>query len=65
MGNFQDELKSLINRHSEENESDTPDFILAQYLCLCLDGFNKATRRRDQWHVNERKKEPETQPHDY
>ena len=29
---FEEELKTLINRCSKENESNTPDFILAQYL---------------------------------
>lgn len=40
------ELRSLINRHSKENGSDTPDFVLAQYLQHCLDAFNYATRYR-------------------
>lgn len=43
-------LESLINRHSVENESDTPDFILAQYLRGCLDAWNKAVRERDRWY---------------
>lgn len=33
---FEKELQTLINRHSKENESDTPDFILANYLKDCL-----------------------------
>jgi hypothetical protein len=50
---FKQELETLINRHSLENESDTPDYILAQYTLACLDAFTKATRARDE-HTIER-----------
>jgi hypothetical protein len=50
MEEFQKELGSLINRHSVENESDTPDFILAMYLRGCLDAFNLAVRQREKWY---------------
>jgi hypothetical protein len=46
---FQDELSALINRHSIENGSNTPDFILAEYLRQCLDIFDTITKRRDSW----------------
>jgi hypothetical protein len=42
---FADELKGLINKHSEENTSNTPDWILAQYLESCLAAFNQATQQ--------------------
>ncbi len=44
------EIESAINRHSAENASDTPDFILAEYLTDALQAFDKATRRRDKWY---------------
>ena len=47
---FQLALESLINRHSIENESDTPDFILAQYLRGCLDVWDHTIRERDRWY---------------
>lgn len=47
---FRWELEGLINAHSQENGSDTPDFILAQYLIECLNAFDKATRRRTKWY---------------
>jgi hypothetical protein len=47
---FEDALRSLINRYSIENESDTPDFILASYLCRCLDVFAVAIKARDIWY---------------
>jgi len=43
---FVNELESLINRHSMENGSDTPDYILAAYLKRCLDAFDDAVRAR-------------------
>lgn len=48
-GEFGRELESLINKHCQENESDTPDFILANYLRDCLSAFNAATKRRETW----------------
>ena len=47
---FKKELKSLINRYNQENESDTPDFILARYIINCLYAFSKATEQREEWY---------------
>lgn len=47
---FEQELVSLINRYSKENESNTPDFVLGEYLGFCLRAFNLATRCRDNWY---------------
>lgn len=47
---FYDELEFLINRYSQENHSDTPDFILASYIRGCLEAFESAVRRRDSWY---------------
>lgn len=44
------ELEQLLNKHSRENESNTPDFILAQYLIGCLMAWEEATRIRDKWY---------------
>jgi len=46
---FIEELRVLINKHNLENESNTPDFILAQYVVNCLEAFNRATRWRTDW----------------
>jgi len=43
---FRKELETLINKHSMENGSNTPDFILAEYLTDCLHAFDKATNQR-------------------
>jgi len=49
---FKTELRDLINRHSLENNSNTPDFMLAAYLNRCLDNFNITLRDRDLWHTD-------------
>jgi len=47
---FEKELEDLINKHSMENGSNTPDFILAQYLKGCLDNFNIIIQARESWY---------------
>lgn len=47
---FKKELESLINKHSMENGSDTPDFILASFLSSCLKAFDRAVVRRTKWY---------------
>ncbi|KKN42486.1 hypothetical protein LCGC14_0712960 [marine sediment metagenome] len=47
---FQKALGDLLNRESMENESDTPDWILAQYLQSCLAVWNVATQQREKWY---------------
>lgn len=44
------EIEQAINKNSLENESDTPDFILAEYLTDCLHAFDKAVNRREKWY---------------
>lgn len=43
------ELGHLLNRHSAENESGTPDFILAMFLKAQLDLFNLTVKNRAAW----------------
>ena len=47
---FEKELTELLNRHSAENGSDTPDFILAVYLMDCLLAYNCALKKREKWY---------------
>ena len=49
---FRSELVRLLNKFSKENGSNTPDFILRDYLCDCLKSFDKATKRRSEWYQN-------------
>lgn len=50
METFEHELAQLINRYSNENQSNTPDFILAHYLASCLDIFNFALIQKTRWY---------------
>lgn len=47
---FEQELRRLINGQCVENQSNTPDFILAEYLSSCLNAFNVATQQRERWY---------------
>lgn len=47
---FHSALRSLINHYSMENESNTPDYILAGYLSDCLDAYNNAIDLRDKFY---------------
>jgi hypothetical protein len=47
---FTEELAGLLNRHSMENGSGTPDFILARHLTSCLVAWNCSMREREAWH---------------
>ena len=47
---FEQELETILNRYSMENGSNTPDFILAQYLHGCLMSFNIAVTLREKWY---------------
>lgn len=53
---FRAELENLINKHCMENGSDTPDFILADYLNRCLQNFDKTLNRRRHWYGGDNKK---------
>lgn len=50
---FQKDVEQLLNTHSMENASGTPDFILAKYLTACLRAYEVATVDRDAWHSQE------------
>lgn len=43
-------IERAINECSAENGSNTPDFILAQFLIDCLLAFDAAVQAREQWY---------------
>lgn len=47
---FENKLRELINHSCMENDSNTPDFILATYLTDCLASFDKALEARELWY---------------
>lgn len=57
---FREELQTLINKHSLEGGSNTPDFLLADYLNDTLDIFDKLMIRRDLCQVKSERKLVET-----
>jgi hypothetical protein len=57
--NFRADLAAVINKHSRENGSSTPDFILADYLADCLRIWDQAVSARDRWHGREDEAENE------
>lgn len=44
------DLATLLNRHSRENGSNTPDMILADYLVGCLENFDRCVKARERWY---------------
>lgn len=46
---FRERLAALINEYSLENGSNTPDFIIADYLIECLRTYNKTVKARDRF----------------
>lgn len=47
---FRNELTELLNKHSMENGSNTPDYQLADYLIGCLYALDEAINKRASWY---------------
>lgn len=50
LGKLRMQIARAINSAAAENGSDTPDFILAEYLTDCLQAFDKVSRARERWY---------------
>lgn len=50
---LEQEIRAALNRASAENQSNTPDYILARYLMECLAAYNRAVKSRTAWHHND------------
>ena len=44
------EFSRIINAHSLENDSNTPDFILARFMIDCLINFHLTMTERIYWY---------------
>ena len=44
------EIAAVLNKYSLENGSNTPDFLLAQYLLGCLAIYNSTVSAREAWY---------------
>ena len=43
-------IAGVINSVSRENDSNTPDFLLAEFMMKCLDAFELASNKREMWY---------------
>ena len=44
------DIAQVVNKYSLEQESQTPDYILAEYMLKSLSNFNRLMRDRDYWY---------------
>lgn len=63
MEDFKEELASLINKHSLENGSNTPDYILAEYLVNCLQNYEAIHHQNELWYGKKLKINPKEETH--
>lgn len=47
MTDFERDIAYVINRHSRENVSNTPDFVLARHMVAALEAFEATTAARE------------------
>jgi hypothetical protein len=47
---LKEDVIAAINRNSAENGSNTPDFILGEYLVDCLRAYDRAVLARSRWY---------------
>jgi len=50
---FEKDLMGVLNKHSKENTSNTPDFALMFFLVGCLDAWNNAMFSRETYYGRE------------
>ena len=50
MLDFEYDLSNLINHHNIDNDLNTPDFILANYIIDCLVAYNTTNKANKHWH---------------
>ena len=48
--NLLNEITIVLNKYSAENNSGTPDFILAQFLLNVLKSWDEGVRAREEWY---------------
>ena len=44
------DIAQVVNKYSLEQESQTPDYILAEYMLKSLSALNRLMRDRDYWY---------------
>ncbi len=48
--NLEKELAGVLNGECRENDSNTPDFLLAEFIMTCLEAFELASNKREVWY---------------
>lgn len=43
------EIAGLLNKYSQENRSNTPDYMLADFMLGCLNVYENTIRSRTEW----------------
>ena len=46
---FRKEMSELLRKYSDMYTSETPSYILVEYIFNCLDNFDKMSKARDHW----------------
>jgi hypothetical protein len=59
---LQEKLTNILNEASAENASNTPDFILAEYMLACLSAFDTAVQQRETWYGRDARPSGPVQP---
>jgi len=49
-GTLLHDITAVLNKHSRENTSNTPDFILAEVMIGALMDFERASNLRENWY---------------
>ena len=47
---LENDLRDILNKYGRESNSNTPDFILSQYIYGCLISFETAIQQRETWY---------------
>ena len=47
------DIAHVVNKYSLEQESQTPDYILAEYMLKSLSDLNRLMRDRDYWYYGD------------
>jgi hypothetical protein len=47
---LRDELTHILNQRSREGMSNTPDYLLAEFIIQCLVAYETTVRKRDDFH---------------
>lgn len=47
--NLKKDIAAILNKYSQENRSNTPDYMLADYMLGCLNVYENTISAREKW----------------